>query len=208
MVVTSDTATVPPRAVAPPAEALAVVVTATVLLASSSSLPPTLTLVLPPMWVEAVLPTMLTATPASAGRVATLGVPETAVSVTVEVAARVALPVWSVMIWEVPPTFTEAVESAAMVARGDSLVVDAVKSAAASSFTLPPPTAWMVLDSTSMVAEMAPGATTGIRLLVKEAFAPRVTLAPLRVESTTLILELAPEVASRVMSPPLKPLLP
>ena len=162
VVVTSFTATVPPRAVAPPAAALAVAVAVTWLVASSSSLPPTLIWVLPPTWVVAVLLIRLTATPASAGRVVRLGVPGRAWEITVELAASVASPV-SVRMCEAPPTFTVALEVPAMVPRGERLLVAALKVEVALSCRAPP-TAWIVLSSMSMLA-LAAAATTGIRVL-------------------------------------------
>ena len=91
--VTSESASVPPTATAPPAVESALVVAVTVFFAVRSSVPPVaVTVLVSPTCVLAVLTTTLTATPASPGSVVGFGPPGVAFEVTLEVDASVALP--------------------------------------------------------------------------------------------------------------------
>jgi hypothetical protein len=116
--VTSESASVPPMATAPPAVASAVVVAVTAFFAVRSSEPPlTATELLSLTRVLAVLTTTLVATPASPGNVVGFGPPGVAFEVTVELAASVVLP--PAVRTEAPRTSTAAADTAVIMPSGD-----------------------------------------------------------------------------------------
>ena len=186
----SVSASVPPAATAPLAEASAVVSAVTLFFAEISSAPPASTVLSPPIPALALLLITLIATPASPGSLTISGNPATALLLTVDIAPIRVSPLE--MIFEVPPTLTPASELATTVATGEMLGIVTLTADVAVNVTFPP-VASIVLESMAISA-LAAGTVIGSSVLSALLLALTMTFAPLSIALLTLTEASPPDV--------------